>query len=180
MNEAPSPDTDRAALRAGAPSEPPERLEIFEAEGRDLVGIWRNVLVVAFRTLPSAERLRSLVAIQRDVAARFPEGYVALAILPLVAPRPLPKDMLEAAQLVTSAAPPELMAVAEVIEGNGFLAATARSVATGMTLVARPRWPMRIFPGVEPAAAWLATWVDRPSRPTAPRRLVEAIRHTLV
>jgi hypothetical protein len=49
-----------------------------------------------------------------------------------------------------------------------------------MVILTRPRWSMRIFPGIEPAAAWLSAWVDRAERPSAPRRLAEAIRHTLV
>ena len=167
-------------VTSAAASVPPERLELLHAEGRDVVGLWQNVLVIAFRALPTAEHLHTVAAIQRDVAARFPGGYAALAILPVLAPQPLPRDMLDAAQALTSSAPPEMQAVAEVIEGKGFLAATARSVATGMLLVGRPRWSMRIFAGVEPAAAWLSAWVDRAERPSAPRRMAEAIRHTLV
>src|ERR1700689_4854071 len=106
---------------ATSPGEP-ERLEILDARGRDLVGLWRNVLVVAIRALPDAEQLRRLHAIQRDVATRFPNGFSALAILPVLSPRPLSKEMREAAELVTGDAPPQLLAVAEVIEGRGFVA----------------------------------------------------------
>jgi hypothetical protein len=158
----------------------PERLEILDARGRDLVGLWRNVLVVAIRALPEADQLHRIHEIQRDVAARFPRGFAALAILPVLSPRPLSKEMREAAELVTGDAPPELLAVAEVIEGRGFVAAAIRSIATGLILVTRPRWPMRIFASVEPAAAWVSAWVEGEGRPTATRRLTEAIRHTLV
>jgi hypothetical protein len=158
----------------------PERLEILEAGGRDLVGLWQNVLVIALRDLPTAAMLERLGAIQQDIAGRFPEGFAALAILPVLRPRPMPPGMLDAARALTETAPPELQAVAEVIDGKGFMAATARSMATGILMLGRPRYAMKIFPGVEPAAAWLAAWVERAERPTAPRRLAEAIRHTLI
>jgi hypothetical protein len=158
----------------------PERLEILEAGGRDVIGLWHNVLVVAYRTVPTTDQLLSLQTIRRELTRRFEEtGYVTLAFLPPMS-RPLPGDVLEMGQSLTSSTPPALRAVAMVIDGKGFLAATTRSLATGIVMVARPRWPMRIFPGVEPAAAWLSAWVDRGLRPTAPRRMAEAIRHTLV
>jgi hypothetical protein len=157
----------------------PERLEILTAGGRDLVGLWQNVLVLAFRSAPSVEQLRALEGIQRDVAARFPHGYVSLAVLPGLS-RPLDAEVRDSALALTASSPPELRAVAMVIDGRGFLAATTRSLATGIVLLTRPRWPVKIFPGVEPAAAWLASWVERAARPSAPRRIAEAIRHTLV
>jgi hypothetical protein len=56
----------------------PERLEIFHAEGRDLIGLWRNVFVVVFRELPSMHTLRRVGELRREVAGRFPEGFVAM------------------------------------------------------------------------------------------------------
>jgi hypothetical protein len=156
-----------------------ERLEILDAEGRDLIGLWQNVLVVAVRALPTKARLRRIGAVQEGVARRFPGGYAALALLPDVPHVGFVGELREEAVRLTLSTPKELRAVAEVIEGKGFLAATVRSIATGLMLVARPAWSMRVFAGIEPAAAWLSSWVDREARPSAPRRLVEAIRHTL-
>jgi hypothetical protein len=156
-----------------------ERLEVLDADGRDLVGLWRNVLVIALRTQPTAARLRRLDEIQRAVAARFPGGFVALAILPNLRAFPFDDDLREEAVRLTSSTPPELLAVAEIIEGKGFIAASIRSIATGMVFIARPKWAMRVFPGVEPAAAWLARWVDKGDT-SVTRRLVEAVKHTLV
>jgi hypothetical protein len=160
-------------------SREPERLAVLESDGEALVGLWRNVLVLAFRDQPTAEGLRRMGAVQRDVAARFPGGYAALAMLPMVRRPAMTRELREEAERLTSSSPPELRAVAEVIDGKGFLAATLRSVATSMVMLTRPAWPMRVFAGVEPAAAWLATWVDREARASAPRRLVEAIRGSL-
>ncbi|HEY2509690.1 MAG TPA: hypothetical protein VGI39_02420 [Polyangiaceae bacterium] len=157
----------------------PEHLEILAAGGRDLVGLWQNVLVLAFRNLPTVEQLESLARIQREVAERFPSGYAAIALLPGLS-RPLDGSVRESALALTSASPAELRGVAMVIDGRGFLAATTRSMATGIVLLTRPRWPVRIFPGVEPAAVWVSAWVDRAVRPTAPRRITDAIKHTLI
>jgi hypothetical protein len=125
--------------------------------------------------------LRRVGELRREVAGRFPEGFVALAVLPHVSlEAPLLKELRAEAERLMTTSPKELLAVAEVIEGSGFLAATVRSIATGLVLVTRPPFPTRIFAGVEPAAAWLAAWADRGERATAPRRLVEAMRDTLV
>ena len=63
-----------------------------------------------------------------------------------------------------------------------------RSVAVGVAMLSRPqkdstgaqkeRTPMRIFSGVEPASAWLATFLDRDKRATAPRLLAEAVKNS--
>lgn len=54
--------------------------------------------------------------------------------------------------------------LARVVRGEGFAAATARAVITGLTLVTRPDYPTKIFASMGEAAAWLeSTRVISPS-----------------
>jgi hypothetical protein len=50
----------------------------------------------------------------------------------------------------------QILATANVIEGQGFRAATIRAVITGMGLVIRPPYPQKVFARVEQGAAFLA------------------------
>jgi hypothetical protein len=171
--------------RPSAP--PPPHLEILHVHERSIIGVWNNVFVMIWRDLPSAERLRIAGALERKVAARFPDGFVVLAVLPTINLR-LPSDVREEAERLSLDRPRELKAIAQVIEGKGFIAASVRSVAVGVVMLARPqkdgdgvqreRTPMRIFSGVEPASAWLATFLDREKRATAPRLLAEAVKNS--
>ncbi len=52
-----------------------------------------------------------------------------------------------------------LLALSVTIEGEGFIAGASRSILTGITLLARPRCPIKVFNQRAEAAAWLAPFV---------------------
>jgi hypothetical protein len=49
------------------------------------------------------------------------------------------------------------MAQARVIEARGFRGVAIRAMLNGVTLLARTRYPVKVFDEVPEAAAWLAT-----------------------
>jgi hypothetical protein len=53
-----------------------------------------------------------------------------------------------------------------VYPGTGFLAAAARAVVTGLTMLAQPGFPHLIFPTTEKAAEWHAQLMAGPSCPS--------------
>jgi hypothetical protein len=169
---------NRLSTRSSSPppDTAPEPLTILDTHGRDLVALWENVLISVWREVPTADRLRRMVVLQDEAARRFPRGFVSLSLLPSVQLRLSPETRAEAERVATRA-PPSLTAIAMVIEGRGFLAAAVRSVATSVSMVLPGKRPVRIFGGLEPATAWLASFLDRDTRATAPRRLMRAIRH---
>lgn len=65
-------------------------------------------------------------------------------------------------------------ALATVIEGAGFFAATVRGVATGVALLARTSFPQRVFEHTDEAALWVASKLDDLGASQAPT-LVAAI-----
>lgn len=68
------------------------------------------------------------------------------------------------------------VASALTFEGIGFRASAVRSIATGVALVARQRFPHRIFGSIAEAADWLVSTMSA-SRPTTvePADIVAAI-----
>jgi hypothetical protein len=113
--------------------------------------------------------------LEHGLAARFPAGFLALALLPTTAGLTLPAEVRREAERVAANRSSAAKAIAHVIEGTGFVAATVRSISIGMSMLARTHAPHRIFGGVEPATAWLATFLDRDKQLHGARLLSEAI-----
>ncbi len=49
----------------------------------------------------------------------------------------------------------EAIAIAQVVRGAGFMAATVRAVLASIAMVARPPYPMRVFAAHDDAIRWL-------------------------
>ena len=159
------------------PPAPPPHLEIEHVDGRSVIGAWNNVFVMVFRDVPSADWLRLAGEREAAFAARHPEGFVVLAVLPSMLLN-LPSDVRDEAERLSRHRSPYLQAIALVIEGTGFVAAAVRSVASGISMLSRDKTPMRTFNNVEPASAWIATFLERERRVTAPRLLSEAVKNS--
>ena len=128
-------------------------LLIFEHEPGYGAGLWRNVFATIWRDAPTLEHLRRLEAHQQEVTRRCPAGFVALAVLPSRHIN-MSRELREAAEHLSTHPSPALMAVAEVITGDGFVAATTRMIAMGMALLNR-RTPTKLFASLEEAAIWV-------------------------
>jgi hypothetical protein len=154
---------------------PPPHLERLLNRGKNLVGVWNNVLVSVWRDPPTIDDLRFAEKVERELEQRYPDGFVTMIILP-TSTGPFPTELREEARRISASHSKRLRAIAEVIESRGFAGAAVRSVAAGMALLTPGDIPIKVFSGVEPAAAWLATFLGKEVRPTAPRLLAEAIR----
>jgi hypothetical protein len=67
----------------------------------------------------------------------------------------------------------EQRALANVIEGDGFMGSTARSVAAGVALLSRVPFQQRVFESPGPACAWLAGFF--PGEPVGAADLEQAV-----
>jgi hypothetical protein len=168
-----------SSMRPAAP-----RLTILTAAGRDVLGLWQNVLVTYWHEPPTLERLRHMSEVQARVAAKLTGGFIVLAVLP-TAPVRIQSVVRDEAEQMVARAPASLRAMAYVVGGSGFVAASVRSVALGVAMVMPHKRPIRVFPALEPAAGWVATFLDREVREareprTSPARLlVEAIKDAI-
>lgn len=58
--------------------------------------------------------------------------------------------------------------VAFTVEGSGFGAAAVRAIVSGMYIVTRPAYPVKVFATIPEACAWLSSnWKATASKPTA-------------
>jgi hypothetical protein len=119
-------------------------------------GAIANVYVAIWRDLKTRSRSDREAGGLRKVRAMHPRNTVYLCV---VEPTTSPPDeaMRRAAVEMLRAASEDLVAVAAVVEGDGFRAAMVRGVLTAMQrFVGLKGLPVRYFGDVSSATAWIA------------------------
>lgn len=129
-----------------------EDLVVFERDAVVGVGLYKSVFAMVWHGPPTVEHLRAVGDHQQRVASLRPRGFVTLAVLPSQHTRMSPQVRGAAEDLARNPSP-ALVAVAQVITGQGFVAATTRMIAAGMALLGRT--PTRLFASSDAAALWL-------------------------
>ena len=95
-----------------------------------------------------------------------PNGRAALfTIVEETAPLPDGKGRTALSNILRFCAD-EVFASAVVMEGDGFRASAVRSVATGLSIVARQPFPHRVFRKVQDGAQWICSCFDGANPPT--------------
>jgi hypothetical protein len=110
------------------------------------VTIWR-----ARTTLDGVEILDSQLT---EFASERPKELALLTIIEAGAKMPDPGTREPLARVLNSVAEQVLIS-GVAFEGEGFLAASIRSVVVGLTLIARQPFPHRTFKDVEEASRWI-------------------------
>lgn len=114
------------------------------------------VCLVVWHQAVTFERFKRQRAALNALAERHPEGICFLCVVGAVVPPP-DSELRKATIRMVADLGKRLRCVACVIEGEGFRAATTRSVLAGMTLLLRSNAPAtRIVANTGEAAAWLA------------------------
>lgn len=118
---------------------------------------WGPVFVVIWRgvTTPAAvRRLRDQVL---EVIGEYPGETTVLGIVEDTAAVPNPEARRLSAAVNDELAGAGARAFAAVIPTTGFAGAWIRGVVTGLNLVARRRFPFRVFQDTFSACAWFAS-----------------------
>jgi hypothetical protein len=131
-----------------------EGFRLIDEDAGHLVGSFKNVFVTVWWAPATVEQVQRLPAQQEPLGRGYPRGYAALAILDAGAGR-VSAEVRAIAEKRLRQQPPNLVAVAQVIEGTGFGAAAVRSVASALTLLSRSGVHTRTFDALDPAAYWL-------------------------
>jgi hypothetical protein len=130
------------------------------------IGILRNVVLTVWLASPTAHRVRAFRAAQRVVAAG-PGEFGGISIMAPAANAKV--DLGEELRREFVASMTEFngrpVSAAVVVEGAGFMAASLRALTSGITLVARPKYPIKVFANRTDAARWLAPLVVRGATP---------------
>jgi hypothetical protein len=131
------------------------------------IGVLENILLAVFEKTPTESAVTATATIADGVLARHPSGtgYLHYANAMRVQPPPDQAARNAYVHLMRNYAG-RLNAAAVVIEGKGLTAAVVRSVVTGITLIARPPFPVRSFAEPDAAADWLSHSIA-PHSPTA-------------
>lgn len=141
---------------------------IQEVDANFCIASWRQLFVVIWRHDTNAEGLAAL----RRTFAQFAATHSPIGLLTIVeAKAPLPPAQVRSglASFLTEQGA-HIKRSAVVFEGEGFRAAAVRGVVTGLTMLARPPYPHKVFGSIDDACAWLApglVGVSGVSLPTA-------------
>ena len=145
-----------------------EDLEVLYVSAGRNVGVIGNVAIASWSGVISTQMVDSIFKIAPKTVERCGGEFVYLALMepeftpPSLAAR---QRIVEALEVVG----PYLRALALVLLGG--TAAISEPIISGLMLLARPRFPMRAFSGIESAATWLSdTYAHRPRGPLACRR----------
>jgi hypothetical protein len=93
-------------------------------------------------------------------AARTEKQLLIVAVL-AAGSKPPPTEVRDALAKELAQIGPKVAALANVVEGEGFRAAATRGVLTGMQLVIRAPYPVRICVDAQEAATFLAEHAPR-------------------
>jgi hypothetical protein len=117
-----------------------------------LIASWLHFVFVVWRRETTLDGVLRMSASLDDLARNVGHEVGAFIIAEEAARAP-PPAVRNPIATVMRTAPVAFCAV--VLEGAGFRAATLRAFATGVGLLARPRYPYRPFATVIDAAKWL-------------------------
>jgi hypothetical protein len=154
------------------PSPQYELVERDAASGS--IALWRNVLVASWRDAPTPPFMRKMGDHTAAIIARYPKGYISLAFVPPIAVFPGPEFRVEA-ERVTKLGATHLKAIAQVVEGKGFGAATVRALISGVHMVSRNAYPSRVFDETDEAISWLLPFSEHCRDPGAIQELTALV-----
>jgi hypothetical protein len=127
---------------------------LIRVEDDYALGRYRDLFVLIWRHETTIEGCRTF----RDELFRFaegrPQGIGLLTIVEETAPMP-PGESRQSIASTLRDASDHIHASAVVFEGAGFRAAAVRSVVVGLTMLARQKFPHRVFGNLSDAATWM-------------------------
>lgn len=138
-------------------------------------GVWRRVFVCFGRGPPGLAEARTF----RRAAMGFlaeqskPSGFLMVLRRASV---PVPEARSPAIEVFKAMAESGVRAMAIVVEAEGFVAATQRSIATAFLLTTMRRTEVRVFKHVRDATSWLVPRVYADARGSDARCLSTGIR----
>lgn len=173
------PEAARSSRRrtGGSPRRPALRTILAQDADRT-VATWGPILVVVWKGTVTVAAAREIQFALRDLAASLPREDVALLTI-VEADAPMPSaDARTALANILRFCADDIRCSCVVMEGDGFRAAAARSIATGLSLIARQPFPHRIFSTVHEGSRWVAQLLKQgpPVDPIALSSAVEEIR----
>jgi hypothetical protein len=124
--------------------------------GAYAVASYKRVFLSSVRAKPTVRDLQLLSAVGNEHSSRLRAKTCSLSISDVSVPMP-DQDARQYAADLMSRSVQTSVAAALVLEGEGFLAGTARAVGTAIGLLARSPVPWKTFAAVGQASEWLTS-----------------------
>src|SRR6185295_14959498 len=142
--------------------------------GAYAIGSFGNILIAAFELVPTPESVEDTASAGRRLLAEHARGgYLHFANATVA--QPPPDDLTRRAYIrMMREFGPRLDASSVIVDGSGVTAALIRSVITGLVLIGRPSFPVKVFDASAPACAWLAHTMAS-DEPTSSTELSQAL-----
>jgi hypothetical protein len=141
-----------------ATSSPPASFELLEQADAYAVATWRRLMLLVWLSQASAAGIARSQALFEAWAKRHPQGAALLVVIPGQLTRPPDEEARSAMQRTAAAPEGPFRGMATLIEAEGFIAATVRSI---MTRIQGGR-PARVFGNAHDAAVWAAALLEDP------------------
>lgn len=118
--------------------------------------VWERVITSRWRSAPTKDGLVLLGRQQRALSDAFDDRRIfALTVVGPRAAMLISGEARREAEKLALAGRETLIGLAQVVEGEGFIAATARAVISGVQLAVRSPYPTKVFGSVEEARPWM-------------------------
>ena len=134
--------------------------------------MWRDVLISIWNQSVEVEAIRRLQEGVEDLLSR----HSAIALLGISRPQVTMVPGSEERRMLSDLLGKhgaQLHCIGSVILGDGFVSAAKRTVLSTISMVARQPCPLRMFPDLSSASAWVAPRLAPPVEPPQLRRAVE-------
>jgi hypothetical protein len=128
-------------------------VEVFHCDRDVAVGAAKDVFIVMWRDRTTIDGATAVSQALHEFCQCRLRELAVVTIVEAAAKMPDPGTRQPLAQLLRSASNHVLISTL-VFEGDGFLAASVRGVAVGLSLLARQPYPHRVFKDVREAAVW--------------------------
>jgi hypothetical protein len=135
----------------------PLRHDVVHDDEEVRIATWAGVVTTRWRRTPTREKLELLGQHQQRLAdATMNHQIVAVTVLSPKAGLMLTGEARKEAENLARAGREYLLGQAQVVEGEGFMAAAARAVMSGIQLAVRAGYPVKIFGKLDDALPWIA------------------------
>ena len=127
---------------------------VYDDEGLQ-IAIWSRVFVNRWRTVATLERLQVIGEHQRGLVRAVPDGRIAVLTVLEDRSGAMPSGPArKEAEAVAKSVREAVILQAQVVEGDGFVAASIRALLSGISLAIRAPYPNNVFRTVDEALPW--------------------------
>jgi hypothetical protein len=125
----------------------------FAFAPRVAVAVWRGDV-----TMPR------VMGFGREIRTFLPScqgrGYASITVIEPGISLRIPEDVRSASEALQREFAPHIKCMVYLVQQTGFVAAAARTIASGFTLITRAPYPLKVLSTSDETASWCSTYAD--------------------